>query len=175
MDFQVLLLGLAIFCFRIIDVSVSTIRIISTVNSRIKLSFLLGLVEVSVWVFMISATLSKIKENPWIVVFYALGFSTGNVVGILIEKKIPLGNVTLRIFVKEKDMELTRILRDQGFAVTVFDGSGRDGRVSMLYCFTRKRHLPLILDEIKSWPEVFYILDYGGDANRFITPRSEGK
>ena len=81
-------LGVIIFFARIIDVSVGTLRTISIIQGRTKMAFYLGFIEISMWLAVLSAVLKKVMENPMLAIFYAAGFSTGNVVGILIEKNL---------------------------------------------------------------------------------------
>ncbi|HSP41904.1 MAG TPA: DUF5698 domain-containing protein, partial [Luteolibacter sp.] len=88
--------GVLIMLARMVDVTIGTLRVISVIDGRMKTSFLLGFVEVVVWLSVISVTLGMIQENPWLGLFFALGFSLGNVLGIVVEQRIPLGNLTLR-------------------------------------------------------------------------------
>ncbi|WP_169304682.1 DUF2179 domain-containing protein [Chloroherpeton thalassium] len=155
---------------RTVDVSLGTLRTISIIQGRLTASFFLGLVEVSIWLTIISATLQYISQNPMIGIFYALGFSTGNVVGIFLERKVPIGNVTMRLFVKEKDLDLVEKLREKGFSITKFSGEGHSGAVYLLFCFTQKKRLPEFLAEIQSRDEVFYTVDYGGYGAKILAP-----
>jgi len=85
------LLGIFVFIARIVDVSVGTLRTISIVQGRTKLSFFLAFIETSVWLVVLSAVLPKVMETPLLGLFYAFGFATGNVVGILVEKRLAMG------------------------------------------------------------------------------------
>lgn len=165
-----LLVGIGIFCIRTIDVSLGTLRTISIVNSRTIAAFFLGLVEVSLWLIIISATLKYIAENPLIGIFYAFGFSTGNVVGIYLERKIPIGNVTVRLFVKETDADLIDELWNRGFAVTKLEGEGKMGPVYLVFCFIRKKYLQDLLEMVDRREDVFYTIDYGGFGNKLLSP-----
>ena len=90
-DVMVFITGMMIFLARVIDVSLGTMRTLSTIQGRTQLAFLLGLTEVSIWLFVISAVVRSIPDRPILGLFYALGFATGNVVGILLERKIAFG------------------------------------------------------------------------------------
>ena len=46
------------------------------------------------------------KLQPILGVFYALGFSTGNVVGIILERRIAFGHIILRIISTESGKEM---------------------------------------------------------------------
>ena len=126
-DYPTLLLGLIIFLARVTDVSMGTMRTISIVQGRTKIAFLLGFIEVSMWLVIISTVIHRIAEGPILGVFYALGFSTGNVVGIILEKRIAFGHIILRIISTQSGKEIAKEIRHTGHAVTTFQGEGLSG------------------------------------------------
>lgn len=165
------LLGVGIFLLRTVDVSMGTLRTLAIVNGRMRLAFSMGFVEISIWLFVVAATLQSIAERPWLGLFYALGYSTGNVVGILAERRLPMGNVTLRIVAPKDGHEgLADELRAQGHGVTVFEGQGRSGLVLLIYTFMRKKALHRAMTVLDPHPDAFYVVDYGGAANRIHQP-----
>jgi uncharacterized protein YebE (UPF0316 family) len=155
-----------------VDVAIGTLRVISVIDGRLKTSFFLGFVEVLIWVSVISLTLKQIDNQPWLAVFFALGFSLGNVVGIMVERRLPLGNLTLRAVGGEEIRSLAASLRGIGLGATVLKGEGHRGERFMLFSFMPKR----VLRQVKSLLEpvkddIFYTLDYGGSSNRVLLPR----
>jgi uncharacterized protein YebE (UPF0316 family) len=110
--FHILLTGVLIFFARIVDVSVGTVRTIVTVQGRTRLAFVLGFIEVTIWVTIISAIVQQIYTAPILAIFYGLGFATGNVVGIALERKIALGHVALRAFSRTAGPRAAARLRD---------------------------------------------------------------
>jgi uncharacterized protein YebE (UPF0316 family) len=122
--------------------------VLSTVHGRTRIAFLLGFTEVSIWLFVISIVIDKISENPIIGVFYALGFATGNVVGIILERHIAFGNVNLRVFSTENGKEMASQVRELGFPVTTFKGEGISGPVTELYVMCTRRDLKKILQTV---------------------------
>ncbi|HNX53421.1 MAG TPA: DUF5698 domain-containing protein, partial [Pontiellaceae bacterium] len=111
MSWHILLIGLLIFCARIVDVSIGTLRTIVTVQGRTRLAFALGFMEVTLWVTIISAIVKQIHTAPVLALFYGLGFATGNVVGIALERKLALGHVALRAFTRKSGGAIARQLR----------------------------------------------------------------
>ena len=107
MDLTTIITGFAIFVIRILDVTFGTMRTLSIVQGRTRTAFLLGFVEISLWLLVISSVLPQVLEKPIIGFFYAIGFATGNIVGILIEKKIALGEVAIRIFSKSNGKKIS--------------------------------------------------------------------
>ncbi len=169
LDAQTLLLGVAVFLVRIVDVSLGTIRTISTVQGRRLVAFGLGLIEVSLWLSVMAAIVPRVAERPILGVFYALGFSTGNVMGILIEQRIALGHVTLRVLTRINPEKIAKEIRDMGFPVTVFEGRGRSGPVKELSLVCKRRQLRRLLDVVRTHsPEAFYVTEPVGIVR---TPR----
>ena len=168
MDSTIILTGLLIFCARVADVSIGTLRTLMTVQGRMLGAFCLGLVEVTIWIYVITEVIAKIQSAPLLVVFYALGFSTGNVVGIWVEKKLAIGHVILRILTARHGPEMTQAIRDMGFRVTEFLGQGKRGPVSELYVVCERRDLNRIMGCAQNIdPDVLYITEYPGQVSRF--------
>jgi len=131
----VLSTGLLIFAARIIDVSIGTVRTIATVQGRTAVSFCLAIVEITIWVTVAGTVINQIREQPVWVVFYAFGYATGNVVGILVERKLAFGMVILRVITRHAGQAIADALRAKGQPVTIFMGEGVRGPVAELYIF----------------------------------------
>jgi len=165
----VLTTGLLIFIARVFDVSLGTMRTISTIQGKTQLAFLLGLCEISIWLFVISSVMKSISENPVIGLFYALGFATGNVVGIILERKIAFGHVNLRIITTKNGTALASKVREQGYSVTSFRGEGRSGPVTELYILCRRRELNHILQYIRDVePDIFFVTEPVGLMRKVV-------
>jgi uncharacterized protein YebE (UPF0316 family) len=156
-------------------VSLGTVRTIAIVHGRTITAFLLGFVEISVWLFVISSVIGHVAEKPLLGFFYALGYATGNAVGIKLERFLPLGNVILRIISVEKGHEIADSLRREGFAVTLFEGEGQSGPVTENLIVCRRRDVNRILNIVHSVePEPFFMTEPAGDVSwihrPFMTP-----
>ena len=81
---------------RIVDVSCSTIRTLMLVKGKRKIAAGIGLLEATVYVLALSKVMSNINSIPNIVA-YAVGFSSGNYIGSLIEDKIAIGTIMLQV------------------------------------------------------------------------------
>jgi uncharacterized protein YebE (UPF0316 family) len=160
-DLGIFLTGIAIFFLRVGDVTLGTVRTISTVQGRTMTAFFLGFVEVSIWLFVISTVVGKVTTHPVLGVFYALGFSTGNVVGILLERRIALGHTVLRVISNQKAKMMAEKIRELGHAVTTFEGEGRSGPVRELCIVCRRKDLKEIIPLVKKIePDVFYLTEH---------------
>ena len=163
MEVSVIWLGIVIFFARIIDEGVGTIRTISIVNGRMITAFFLGFIEIGIWIVIVSTVIHKIEESPILTVFYVFGYSTGTIVGMYIEKKIALGNITVRLFSLLKGREITQRLRNSGFSVTLFRGEGETGPVDLLYVLCPRQKLKEVLSAAKSFePKIQHLTEPSG-------------
>jgi uncharacterized protein YebE (UPF0316 family) len=171
MDVNTLLLGILIFLSRIGDVSIGTVRTILTVQGRSVESFFLAIFELLIWITVVSTVIHKIKDQPILALFYALGYATGNVVGIAVERKIGLGIIILRVFSRTAGKKMADRLRNMGQPVTIFQGEGMRGPVDELYIAGRRRHLKRMLDVVKEEdPNAFYITEMARDIRKAVRP-----
>ncbi len=170
-DASILLTGLLIFLARIVDVSIGTVRTIVTVQGRTVISFFLAIVEITIWVMVASTVINQLKDQPLLVVFYAFGYATGNVVGILVERKLAFGLVIVRVFSRNAGSAIALALRQNGQPVSIFTGEGMRGPVSQLYIASRRRDVKWLLPEITSMdPEAFYVMEPARDVSRILKP-----
>jgi uncharacterized protein YebE (UPF0316 family) len=170
-DSAIVLTGMVIFLARIVDVAIGTVRTIVTVQGRTVIAFFLAIVEISIWVTVASTVINQLKEQPLLVVFYAFGYATGNVVGILVERKLAFGMVILRVISKTAGAEIADSLREKGQPVTIFTGQGMRGPVAELYIASRRRDVKWILPEVTAKdPEAFYVLEAAREVSRILKP-----
>jgi uncharacterized protein YebE (UPF0316 family) len=150
---------LLIFCLRIVDVSLATIRVLLAVRGIRLVAPLIGFFEVLIWIFAVGTAIQHL-ESPLHLIGYAAGFSTGTLVGMSIEEKMAFGMATVRIVSQHGGVELAEALRERGFGVTEFAGQGREGRVEVVYAALRRRDLPQVFEEVRTWdPEAFVTVE----------------
>ena len=90
-----------IFCARIIDVSMGTVRVIFVSRGFKYLAPVVGFFEILIWLLAIGQIMQNLS-NPVCYIAYAGGFAMGNFVGIHIAEKLSLGLVMIRV-ITEKD------------------------------------------------------------------------
>ncbi len=170
-DASTLMWGVLIFCARVLDVSLGTIRTISIVQGRTKTAFICGIFEISLWITVVAKVLNEISQRPLLAIFYALGFSTGNVVGILLERKLAFGHVVLRIISSKHSETLAATLRSQGYAVTTFPGQGMNGPVTLVHIVTLRKELNVLTREVKELaPDAFFFIEPATFVNKLYRP-----
>jgi uncharacterized protein YebE (UPF0316 family) len=158
MDRPVVTLCLFIFFARICDVSLGTLRLIMVTQGRRTIAALLGFFEVLIWVSAVSKVIANLS-HPAFAIAYAAGFASGNYVGLTIERWAALGRQVVRVFSRQ-GAELAEKLRAAGYRVTLFEGSGRDGPVHMVYTETERRGVPRLLESARSIdPICYYVVD----------------
>jgi uncharacterized protein YebE (UPF0316 family) len=171
LDGYTFLTGVLVFLVRIIDVSLGTLRTISTVQGRTRTAFLLGFVEVSMWLAVMAAIVNRVAERPVLGVFYALGFSTGNVAGILLERKLAFGHAVLRVITAADGEKLATAIRDAGHPATCFEGTGASGPVTEICTVLRRKDLPQVLAIVGNVaPAAFYVTGPVGTVRTFRRP-----
>ena len=138
------LLALVVFLARVADVSLGTFRHSMIIRGRKLQSFFISFIEALIWVFAVSRVLADVTE-PLTALSFALGFAVGTIVGITIEEFFKIGDQVVRVFSAEGSVIAVR-LRDLGYRVTSFEGSGRDGPVQLLYVQVRRREVSKICD-----------------------------
>ena len=144
---------------------------IVTVQGRTVLAFILAIFEIFIWVTVAGTVINQIKDQPLLVVFYAFGYASGNVVGIMVERKLAFGTTILRIITRLAGLEIARHLRDNGQPVTIFNGEGLHGPVHELYIACRRRDLKWILPEVQRIdPKLFYIIEQARDMSKVLKP-----
>ena len=131
-----------IFFAKVMEVSLATTRIVLITRGVKIIGSLIGLVEVLIWVMLVSTVLKDITSDPFKLVAYALGFSVGNYVGSIFEQKLGIGTVRIEaIVMEEHGLELANRIRAKGFAVTVMEGDGMNFKRNILLMnIPRKNH-----------------------------------
>ena len=132
---------LLIFFARVADVTLSTIRTLMVVQGRKVQAALIGFFEVGIYVTALSKVVNSL-DNPLNLLAYCLGFAAGNYVGITIENKIALGNLSAQIISRTSDnTELINSLRENGFGVTIIVGQGIEGPRDVLNVVLNRKDL----------------------------------
>lgn len=122
---NLLWLCIKIFCVRILDVSLGTVRTIVTVKGKTFIASLIGFVEVFVWFVIVKEALDTDINSLWIAISYALGFSTGTYIGGVLSDRFIKGTLGVQIILSSENDEIVKRIRKEGFAVSVLDVRGK--------------------------------------------------
>jgi uncharacterized protein YebE (UPF0316 family) len=155
-----LTIALLIFCMRIADVSIGTIRTIYTIRGRRTVAMLLGVVESGIWILAISKAVELMRQNAWAMVGWAFGFGAGTFVGITVERWLAAGTIVMRVISLDKACDLRDALLAENVGVTRLPGEGRNGEVNVLFVVAPRRRGDALLAKVQSIdPEAFITID----------------
>jgi uncharacterized protein YebE (UPF0316 family) len=165
--FNYLLLPLCIFCLRICDVTLDTMRIIFMTKGYKNLAPVIGFFEILIWIFAISRTMQNLHNNWLCYIAYAGGFATGNYVGMLLDEKLAIGHEIIRVISRINSGELAVKLRAAGFGVTTVKATGMDGEVEIVFVVVNRKNLKNAIEiiEIQN-PTSFYTIENVHFVNR---------
>src|SRR4051794_35661349 len=131
-----------VFSLRLGDVPVGTVRTMLMINGRRGAVFGLAMCESLIWLIAISRVINpETVRDPWRVSGYVLGFATGTIVGMTVERWVGIGTVLIRVISLSHAEEIRQRLLDGNFGVTAIDGRGREGPVMILFVFCPRRRL----------------------------------
>jgi uncharacterized protein YebE (UPF0316 family) len=148
--------ALLIFFLRVVDVSFYILRLLMVMRGRRFYAWLFGFFQASIYITAAVVVLTNL-DNWLNVIGYAAGFATGNVIGMLIEDRLAIGIIHLRVISPARGSELVEHLRQAGYAVTEFVGRGKDGVVTIFNCHIRRREVSKVTSLITSLDEQAFI------------------
>ena len=157
--FKWIILPLLIFIARLTDASLGTIRIIFISRGLKYIAPLIAFFEINIWLLAIAQIILNLN-NPICAVAYTGGFAIGNFVGILIEEKLSIGSVILRIIIRHDIDKIINCLRSKKYGVTTIDARGNNGDVKIILAVVRRSDIKRILQDIKDiHPHAFYTVE----------------
>ncbi|MDR3366602.1 MAG: DUF2179 domain-containing protein [Prevotellaceae bacterium] len=163
-------LPIIIFCSRILDVTLGTMRIIFVSKGHKRVAPLLGFFEVFVWILVISQIMQH-ANNIYCYVAYAAGFAMGNFVGMMIEERIAIGIYFVRVITPKNGDDLVAHLNEKGYGATLINGKGKVGQVNLIYSVVSRKSIGKVEQIITDFdPNVFYVIEDVRTAKRGIFP-----
>lgn len=159
LDPQAWLAAIGIFLLRVLSIALDTVRMISVLRGKKTIAWVLGVATSMLFVLSIGWVMADLS-NPLKVIAYSVGFATGSVVGMNLEKRLAMGHMFLTIISSSRGSAIAEALRNSGYAVTEIPARGKDGMVSMLELGVERKDLQKVQAMITSI-----------DAAAFITSR----
>lgn len=157
--FAWIILPFLIFFARVCDVSLGTIRIIFVSKGIKYLAPLVGFFEILIWLLAISQIMQNLT-NVYYYIFYAGGFAIGNLVGIIIEEKLSIGIVGIRIITRQDAGELVNALKKSKYGITVVDAEGSRGKVKIIFTVINRQNIQKVINIVKQYnPKAFYHIE----------------
>ena len=168
--FKFVLLPVLIFLARICDVTLDTLRIIYVGRGMKFLAPVIGFVEVLIWLVAITQIFKNLS-NPVCYVAYAGGFAMGNFIGILIEEKMAIGTVVIRIITQKDAESLIDCLKENRYGVTHVDAQGAMGQVKIIFTIVKRKNIDSVLGIVRDCnPLAFYTIEDVRSVRKGVFP-----
>ncbi|MBP3461260.1 MAG: hypothetical protein J6K21_02475 [Bacilli bacterium] len=90
-----MLLYFLIFISKVIELCLSTLRLIVVANGKKLFGAILQLIIALVWVLVTGIVVTNITSDPIKIIFFALGSLVGSYIGSILEEKIALGDILI--------------------------------------------------------------------------------
>ena len=169
------LLPVLVFLAELCVVTLCTLRVIFLARGLKILAPVLGFFEVTIWLFAIGQIMQNLSDL-WCYLAFASGFTLGNFLGVLIEKKLAIGSVVIHITTRRDADELVEHLRRAEYGVTRMDARGATGPVQVVFTVIKRKELPNVVAIIKGFdPRAFYSVNELQAAAEGIAPASRSR
>ena len=152
-------LPILVFFARIADQSIGTVRLIFLAKGQKKIAPILGFFEVIIWLLTVSQVMKHI-DNVLAFVAYGGGFAMGNYIGMVIEEKLSIGNVIVRIIPTKATDDLVNFLRESNYGVTTVQAEGSRGGVDIVFTIIKRKNVEHVISIINRFnPNAFYTIE----------------
>ena len=172
--FTLVIIPILIFLARIADVSIGTLRIIFIYRGLRLLAPLLGFFEVFIW--LLAARQVFVSLAGWVpLLAYSAGFAAGTYVGIVIEQKVSIGKVLLRVITNRDAKKLLNAFEEEEFPITSTHAVCSKGNVRVIFLVIPRKKVGAALDLIKKHnPRASYSVEdvRFASENHAAAPRS---
>lgn len=140
-----------IFIFKIIENTLSTLRIILVSNGKKLLGAILqGIVSI-VWVISTSLVVINIQKDPIKILAFTLGALIGSYIGSIIEEKLALGtNIITTIINKNLTEKIMYALKKQKHEAIILNGKNIYEQKNILLIIVKRKQNQNIIKLIKN-------------------------
>jgi len=173
--FSWVILPFLIFVARICDQSIGTMRLIFVSKGFKHIAPILAFFESMIWLIAISQILNHL-DNFVTFLAYGLGYATGNYVGMLLEERLSIGSVIIRIFSKEYIPEFIEVLQKHNYGYTIINAEGSTGELKVIFSIISRKYVSHLIEQINAIDKnTFYTIEEVKSVKRGIFKRSERK
>lgn len=157
--FKWIVLPALIIVARVIDVSIGTLRIVMVSRGHKIVAPVLGFFEVLIWLLAIGQIMRNLS-NFMCYIAYGTGFALGTYVGLLIEEKLALGILLVRIITQKDAADLIGALNRAKYGVTSVPAFGKSGKVDVIFTVIKRSAIDEVLRIINDFnPQAFYSIE----------------
>lgn len=132
-----------IYFARILDVSLNTIRTFYTLKGKTIFSTVISFFEVLIWFMVARQALNVNLNSIWIPISYALGYSTGNLIGSYISNNFIKTSVNINIITEKNNSILFNTLYENNYKFSILDLNNNYDKIErqLLIINTNKKNL----------------------------------
>lgn len=155
-----LFMCIQIFLARIVDVSLGTLRTILIVRGRKNSASVIAFFEVLIWFLIAKEALVNVSENFMVAIFYSLGFAVGTYIGIRLTNRFIDSFVSAQVTVKRGSNDLIKILREEGFGVSVVSLKNfhDDVKKDMLFIAINKKSIHELKNLVRKYDKNAFLI-----------------
>lgn len=154
------ILPLLIFLARICDVSMETIRVIYISKGIKYLAPIIAFFEIVIWLLAMEVVMRDLTNIANFLAF-AFGFAMGTYIGLVIEEKLSIGMVIMRIVTtEESNDEIVSFMQSENYGITTLDAKGSRGNVRIILSLVNRTDVARITERIRSTnPHAFFSIE----------------
>ncbi|GAB1403910.1 DUF2179 domain-containing protein [Lentimicrobium sp.] len=173
--FTWVVLPILIFLARISDQTIGTLRLIFLSKGQKFIAPFLGFFEVIIWLLTVGQIMQHL-DNVLAYIAYGGGFATGNFIGMVIEEKLSIGTVIIRIVPRNNSSELVEYLREKNYGVTTVRAQGSRGEVDIIFTIIKRKSIDEVVKIINQFnPHAFYTIEDVRTINEGIIDQKRRK
>lgn len=158
-DTAALLAAAGIFVLRVINYSISTIRLVFIGRGMRLLAAMLAFMEALIFAVVMAGVVNDLSNLPNLIA-YCLGAAVGSYAGMALESRFIVSYSNVTVFSATHGQAIAGLLRQHNFGVTATQGEGRDGKVDILHSTTTGRAVPHLIELVREIePEAFVSIE----------------
>jgi len=158
--FNYVIIPLLIFLAQIANVCMETLRIVFLSKGMKYLAPVIAFFEIIIWLLAIVGVLNNLSNISYFLA-YAFGFALGTYVGLVIEERLSIGMVIMRIITtNETSAGIAAFLQTEQFGTTSLSAQGARGGVTMIISLVNREDVPRITRHIQETsPDAFFSIE----------------
>jgi uncharacterized protein YebE (UPF0316 family) len=161
-----------IFLARAVDVSMSTVRIVFLMKGEKFLAALIGFFESLIWLIAIGQIIQNVTNIP-AYLGWAGGFALGNYIGLIIEERLAVGKIILRVITQIESATLIEQFKKSGYGITQIHAQGSSGPVKIIFLVINREQIEQAVGIIQEFnPKAFYTIEDVRTAREGVFPPS---
>lgn len=167
---EVIFSAIVIFVLRLVNYSISTIRLVFIARDMRWLSAATAFLEALIFAVVMAQVLTEIN-NILTLGAYCLGAAAGSYAGQWLEARFVVSYSTVTIITRDKGKAIAESLHNHNYGATLSYGEGRDGEVAIVRSSATNRDIPALLKIVKTeYPNAFIQVEAARTLQRGYIP-----